>query len=102
MKKKDSQIAQLKAMLLELKTETQGQSQIPCTAAVVSRSRRPPWQVVGIGTLVEQEQRRSLKRGYEFNGMVVGEAGLGKTTLVNTLFRSPVARRCPPSLLEAR
>ena len=45
---------------------------------------------------MEQEQRRSLKRGYEFNCMVVGEAGLGKTTLVNTLFRSPVARRCPP------
>lgn len=38
------------------------------------------------------EGRRLLKRGFNFNLMVVGESGLGKTTLVNTLFRSPIAR----------
>eukprot|EP00040_Diaphanoeca_grandis_P005504 m.33123 g.33123 ORF g.33123 m.33123 type:complete len:400 (-) comp16762_c1_seq1:62-1261(-) len=50
---------------------------------------------VGVGSLISQEGHRSLKRGFEFNCMVVGESSLGKTTLVNTLFRSDVSRRTP-------
>ncbi|KAG0730346.1 Neuronal-specific septin-3 [Chionoecetes opilio] len=48
---------------------------------------------VGIDTLQEQTRVRALRRGYTFNLLVVGRSGLGKSTLINTLFKSPVARR---------
>ena len=32
--------------------------------------------------------RKSVKRGFEFTLMVVGDSGLGKSTLVNSLFLS--------------
>lgn len=48
---------------------------------------------VGIDTLQEQTRQRALRRGYTFNLLVVGRSGLGKSTLVNTLFKSSVARR---------
>jgi septin 3/9/12 len=41
---------------------------------------------VGFETIGEQVQRKLLKRGFEFNVMVVGESGLGKSTLLDTLF----------------
>nr|CAB3265977.1 neuronal-specific septin-3 [Phallusia mammillata] len=52
---------------------------------------------VGIDTLTEQIRKKALRQGFEFNVMVVGGAGLGKSTLVNTLFKSKVSRRvCHP------
>jgi len=48
---------------------------------------------VGIDTLTDQLRRRAVKRGFEFNIMVVGGSGLGKSTLVNTLFKSNVSRK---------
>ncbi|XP_071524219.1 neuronal-specific septin-3-like [Panulirus ornatus] len=48
---------------------------------------------VGIDTLQEQTRVKALRRGYTFNLLVVGRSGLGKSTLVNTLFKSTVARR---------
>lgn len=74
---------------------------------------------VGFDTVQEQIRKKNLKRGFEFNLMVVGElmykldvipqvtsyttgvhigeSGLGKSTLVNTLFKSKISRTaCTP------
>jgi len=48
---------------------------------------------VGIDTLTEQIRMKNLHRGFEFNLMVVGGSGLGKSTLVNTIFKSKVSRK---------
>eukprot|EP01136_Pigoraptor_vietnamica_P013224 Opistho-1_new@54013 len=41
---------------------------------------------VGFANLPNQVHRKSVKKGFEFCLMVVGESGLGKSTLVNSLF----------------
>lgn len=41
---------------------------------------------IGFATLPEQIHRKSVKKGFDFTLMVVGESGLGKSTLVNSLF----------------
>ncbi|KAJ3386181.1 cell division control protein [Entophlyctis sp. JEL0112] len=43
---------------------------------------------VGFDSITTQIERKLLKRGFAFNLMVVGRSGLGKSTLVNTLFAS--------------
>ncbi|KAG5421849.1 CDC3 [Candida metapsilosis] len=45
---------------------------------------------VGFANLPKQWHRRSLRRGFNLNIMAVGEAGLGKKTLINTLFNRDV------------
>ncbi|XP_065830850.1 septin-2-like [Oscarella lobularis] len=41
---------------------------------------------VGFANLPSQVHRKAVKKGFEFTLMVVGESGLGKSTLVNSLF----------------
>ncbi|MCI4393772.1 hypothetical protein PGIGA_G00161420 [Pangasianodon gigas] len=48
---------------------------------------------VGIDTIIEQMRKKTMKTGFDFNIMVVGQSGLGKSTMVNTLFKSQVSRR---------
>ncbi|AOA64897.1 Component of the septin ring, required for cytokinesis [Komagataella phaffii CBS 7435] len=45
-----------------------------------------PKNYVGFDTITTQIENRLLKRGFELNVMLVGQSGLGKSTLVNTLF----------------
>ncbi|RDD46993.1 Septin-7 [Trichoplax sp. H2] len=45
---------------------------------------------VGFADLPNQLYRRSVRNGFEFTLMVVGESGLGKSTLINSLFLSDV------------
>ncbi|XP_035471532.2 neuronal-specific septin-3 isoform X3 [Scophthalmus maximus] len=56
---------------------------------------------VGIEAVLDQMRRKTMKAGFEFNIMVVGQSGLGKSTLVNTLFKSKVSRKsCMPNYAE--
>ncbi|XP_056420709.1 septin-2 [Hyla sarda] len=41
---------------------------------------------VGFANLPNQVHRKSVRKGFEFTLMVVGESGLGKSTLINSLF----------------
>ncbi|XP_063791117.1 septin-12 isoform X2 [Pseudophryne corroboree] len=67
---------------------------------------REPFGYVGIDSVLDQMKRKAMKYGFEFNIMVVGQSGLGKSTLVNTLFKSKVIRKSPdagiPKTLELK
>ncbi|KAI0274762.1 septin AspB [Gloeopeniophorella convolvens] len=53
---------------------------------------------VGFANLPNQVHRKSVRKGFQFTVMVVGESGLGKSTLVNTLFNTTLYP--PRSLLR--
>ncbi|CAH8665589.1 unnamed protein product [Dicrocoelium dendriticum] len=55
-----------------------------------SDSANVPENYVGFSNLPNQIYRRAVRRGFEFNLMVVGESGLGKSTFINSLFLSEV------------
>lgn len=59
-----------------------------CKVQIVSRSEiiMPSLGEIGFATLPEQIHRKSVKKGFDFTMMVVGESGLGKSTLINSLF----------------
>ncbi|KAL2087116.1 hypothetical protein ACEWY4_018175 [Coilia grayii] len=57
---------------------------------------------VGIDAILEQMRRKAMKQGFELNIMVVGQSGLGKSTLMNTLFKSKVSRKSVLTTEEER
>ncbi|XP_006914239.1 septin-12 [Pteropus alecto] len=67
-----------------------------------SSPRTPPCEMlgyVGIEAVLDQLKIKAMKMGFEFNIMVVGQSGLGKSTMVNTLFKSKVWKSTPPGLV---
>lgn len=45
---------------------------------------------VGFANLPNQVYRKAVKKGFEFTLMVVGESGLGKSTLINSIFLTDI------------
>uniref|UniRef100_A0A8C2LZG6 Septin 12 n=1 Tax=Cricetulus griseus TaxID=10029 RepID=A0A8C2LZG6_CRIGR len=72
----------------------------PCSSRP-SSPRTPPCEMlgsVGIEAVLDQLRIKAMKTGFEFNIMVVGQSGLGKSTMVNTLFKSKVWQSSLPNL----
>ncbi|KAF1839173.1 cell division control protein-like protein 10 [Decorospora gaudefroyi] len=59
-------------------------------AATYQNQSQPifPDSYVGFDSITKQIERKSVKRGFQFNVICVGQTGLGKSTLINTLFAS--------------
>lgn len=56
------------------------------TAPPAVPPKKGPDTYVGFANLPNQVFRKSVKRGFQFTLMIVGESGLGKSTLLNSLF----------------
>ena len=51
-----------------------------------SQTKLKPSDYVGFSKLPYQVYRRALHRGFHFNLLLVGESGLGKSSLINSMF----------------
>ncbi|KAJ4486021.1 cell division control/GTP binding protein [Lentinula aciculospora] len=60
----------------------------PQSTGISSVIRKKLMGYVGFANLPNQVHRKSVRKGFQFTAMVVGESGLGKSTLINTLFNT--------------
>ncbi|KAJ3589746.1 hypothetical protein NHX12_010589 [Muraenolepis orangiensis] len=79
---------------------SQGSLDSPLTPLSPAARPRSPWarsdpydapedqdkEYIGFATLPNQVNRKTVKKGFTFTLMVAGESGLGKSTLINSLF----------------
>uniref|UniRef100_A0A3P8WU74 LIM domain kinase 1 n=1 Tax=Cynoglossus semilaevis TaxID=244447 RepID=A0A3P8WU74_CYNSE len=84
---------------VSLRRQLVSQSSLESPVSPVSRPQSPwgrfdPYdspedndkEYVGFATLPNQVHRKTVKKGFTFTLMVAGESGLGKSTLINSLF----------------
>nr|XP_060642394.1 septin-9-like isoform X1 [Anolis sagrei ordinatus] len=76
--------------------------QLPRDGPSLSTGDRQLFGYVGIDAVLDQMRIKTMKTGFEFNIMVVGQSGLGKSTMVNTLFKSKISRKSTCSGYEER
>ncbi|KAJ1033871.1 hypothetical protein NDA16_000079 [Ustilago loliicola] len=62
-------------------------------AGAIAAGRKKLMGYVGFANLPNQVHRKSVRKGFTFTAMVVGESGLGKSTLINTLFNTTLYPR---------
>ncbi|EGV63963.1 Cell division control protein 3 [Yamadazyma tenuis] len=55
---------------------------------------------VGFANFPKQWHRKSIRRGFNLNLLVVGESGLGKSTLINTLFNKEILTHREPEAVD--
>ena len=60
-------------------------SAVQCSAATMGDRDTDP-AYIGFSCIADQYQRKTVKKGFEFTLMVAGESGLGKSTLIDSLF----------------
>ena len=54
-----------------------------------------PSEYVGFSKLPYQVYRRSVKKGFQFNLMILGETGVGKSSLINSMFWTDIFPQNP-------
>eukprot|EP00092_Neocalanus_flemingeri_P041025 GFUD01044669.1.p1 GENE.GFUD01044669.1~~GFUD01044669.1.p1 ORF type:complete len:716 (-),score=198.32 GFUD01044669.1:58-2205(-) len=60
---------------------------------VNSTTKVKPSSYVGFSKLPYQVYRKAVMKGFEFNLLVAGESGLGKSSLINSMFWTEILRR---------
>ncbi|XP_002730958.2 septin-5-like [Saccoglossus kowalevskii] len=96
-----SRVGDLGTATRDLNNHGRSSSTTSVSSSMSSLADKDSREYVGFATLPDQVHRKSVKKGFEFTLMVVGESGLGKSTLVNSLFLTDLYKdRILPSAEE--